>query len=112
METFNSSWVPDQGMTADDNTEDYIRAVKYGEGAVQLQKLVLGDLPEVFNLSFSGPLTKIDPIDKFVKRNQGKRFLWTPPGYAEAILVYCSKRTKNTDSVSGKLSYTFTQVLY
>ena len=112
MDTFNPSWIPDQGMTSEDNLEKYIRRVQLGDGAVQTQKKVLGPIPQIFNCTFSGDLTKVNAIDVFVRSHHGQRFLWTPPGDAKPIRVICTKKSKTTDGVSGSVSVTFEQVVY
>nr|DAS32923.1 MAG TPA: minor tail protein [Caudoviricetes sp.] len=112
METFNPKWVPDSGMTVDEQTEDYVKAVKYGEGAVQIQKKTLGAVPQIYSVAFTRRLSELREIDNFLVAQQGRKFLWTPPGGVKQITVYCSKRSRQEDSVSGTLSLTFTQVLY
>lgn len=112
MEIFNPAWLPDWDMTVEEQSEDYLRKVTYGEGAVQLQKKTLGRIPQTYTMTFTRLLTDLNVIDNFVVSQQGKRFLWQPPGESEKIIVYCSKRTKTLQGVSGVLSLTFTQVLY
>lgn len=58
------TWIPEQGMTVEDNMEQAVRRVQFGSGVVQLQKCVLGNPLREFSLTFKGYPRQLEEIKK------------------------------------------------
>ncbi|MFZ7175304.1 phage tail protein [[Pasteurella] aerogenes] len=75
METFNFN--PDWGMQL--NKKPEVFQVGFGDGYEQVSPKGLNHILRVYDVSFSGPTSRIKQIDDFLNKQGGvKAFLWTP----------------------------------
>lgn len=92
METF--TWLPEQKAISEE-VQYRVLSARFGDGYEQSAGAGLNPRRSGWSLMFVGIEEKMGPIQEFLDRHgEGRAFLWTPPGWSEAMVVQCRGYTK------------------
>lgn len=107
METFNFN--PDWGMQL--NKKPEVFQVGFGDGYEQVSPKGLNHILRVYDVSFSGPTSRIKQIDDFLFKQGGvNAFLWTPHGSTQGKFR-CNEWNTNQQQGFWTLSAQFREVI-
>lgn len=107
METFNFN--PDWGMQL--NKKPEVFQVGFGDGYEQVSPKGLNHILRVYDVSFSGPTSRIKQIDDFLNKQGGvKAFLWTPHDSTQGKFR-CNEWNTNQQQGFWTLSAQFREVV-